>query len=118
MDIEPLNTVQWLDLVKHHIDATTDAQLADALCVMPQTISQQRHRQHTMGVTQALRIAHILGLPQLAVIACAALDTYAKDPKSRLEWTACWHREIPPDFKATPEARKPQIDRSRAPRPR
>lgn len=116
--IEPLTTVDWLNLVKAHIEARTDSQLADTLGIKRQTVSQQRARIHTMGMTQAIRTAHILQLPELAVIACAAIETYAKDRKARLEWRALWQREIPADFKPTPKAHEPQIDRSRAPRPR
>lgn len=89
--IEPLKTVQWLDLVKARTGALTDADLARKLGVKKQTISAQRLGKHTQEPLQALRTARLLELCPIVVIAAACWER-AKDETVKLEWALVYHR--------------------------
>ena len=82
--IEPLKTVQWLDLVKARTGALTDADLARKLGIKKQTISAQRLRKHTQEPLQALRTARLLELCPILVIAAACYER-AKDEEIKSE---------------------------------
>ncbi len=89
--IEPLKTVQWLDLVKARTGALTDADLARKLGIKKQTISAQRLGRHTQEPLQALRTARLLELCPILVIA-AACHERAKDEEIKSEWACVYLR--------------------------
>lgn len=87
----PPTTIDWLDLVKTKIGARTDSQLAGALCIKPQTVSQQRKGKHKQQPLQALRTARVLGLSPMAVIAAACCESSTKE-SDKIEWAAVYRQ--------------------------
>lgn len=89
--LTPPKTVQWLDMVKAKIGTKTDAELARALGIKKQTISQQRKEKHTQEPLQALRTARILEICPIIVIAAACWER-ARDEAVKSEWAILYYR--------------------------
>lgn len=89
--IQPLKTVQWLDLVKAKTGAISDAEIARRLGVKKQTVSAQRLGKHTQEPLQALRTARLLELCPILVIAAACWER-AKEPEIKSEWALVYSR--------------------------
>lgn len=87
----PPKTVQWLEMVKDKTGAKTDADLARALGIKKQTISQQRKGKHTQEPLQALRTARIMEICPIIVIAAACWER-AKDDAVKSEWATLYYR--------------------------
>ena len=80
-----MNTIDILEATRTHLGITSDYALAKALCVTQTSISNYKMRRSIMDDDVALRIADILGLNPLAVIAMANSER-AKTPEMQARW--------------------------------
>ena len=65
----PVKTVQYLDAAKRALGIESDYALAQHLDMTPQAVSKLRNRPLVMSNTTAAKIAEILGVDPLKVIA-------------------------------------------------
>lgn len=87
----PLTTIEWIEQVRIKINAKSDIDIARALKIKKQTISQQLLKQHTQMPLQALRIARILEISPILVIACACWEL-ARNEEDKFEWQVVFSR--------------------------
>ena len=80
-----MNTLEYLDAVKAKAGITSDYQLAQLLESSTPVISQYRTRKRTMDDYTAARVAELLGIEELEIIAQANAER-EKDAKKRAYW--------------------------------
>lgn len=80
-----MNTIDLLEATRTHLGITSDYALAKALRVTPTSIANYTRRRSIMDDDVALRIADILNLSPLAVIAMANSER-AKTPEMKARW--------------------------------
>lgn len=74
-----MNTVQYLDFAKKHLGLPSDYALAKRLEVTPQAISKLRQGHQVMGNTIAAKLAELLGVETIKVIADLELERGTND---------------------------------------
>lgn len=79
-------TVQWLDAVKARLDLPSDYAAAKALNVTRSAVSKYRLGRSVFDEKTCIRVAEILGVDPLEVIASARVES-AKDAQTRNVWT-------------------------------
>ncbi|PRE65488.1 hypothetical protein C6P96_08485 [Burkholderia multivorans] len=79
-------TVQWLDAVKTRLDLPSDYAAAKTLGVTRSAVSAYRNGRSVFDEKTCIRVAEILGVDPLEVIASARVES-AKDAQTRTVWT-------------------------------
>lgn len=80
---------EYLDAVKKRLDLPSDYAAAKALGVTPSAISKYRLGRASFDDLTCLRVAEILGVDEIEVIA-AANAARANDPRIRRVWENVW----------------------------
>lgn len=83
--IEPIKTIQWLNLVAEKTQSKSNNDLSKYLKISRQTVSQQKLGQHAQEPLQALRTAEILEIAPIIVIACSCWER-TKDETAKAKW--------------------------------
>ncbi|WP_186113239.1 helix-turn-helix transcriptional regulator [Burkholderia gladioli] len=78
-------TIEWLDAAKARLDLQSDYAAAKALGVTRSTISGYRTGRSVFDEKTCIRVAEILGIDPLEVIASARVES-AKDAETRGVW--------------------------------
>ncbi|WP_246791777.1 DUF3693 domain-containing protein [Burkholderia perseverans] len=78
-------TVDYLDAIKARLDLPSDYAVAKALHLTRAAVSKQRLGHSAFDETTALRVADILGLDPMEVIASAHIER-ARDEETRRLW--------------------------------
>ncbi|WP_423197158.1 HTH cro/C1-type domain-containing protein [Cupriavidus sp. H19C3] len=84
-------TLEYVDAVKVRLDLPSDYAIAKALCVSRQAVSQYRQGKAAFDDLTAVRVAEILGLNPMEVIAAANRER-AKSDDARRVWTGLFDR--------------------------
>ncbi|NUO87677.1 MAG: hypothetical protein HOQ37_16410 [Cupriavidus sp.] len=84
-------TLEYLDAVKVKLDLPSDYALAKALCVTRGGVSSYRTGRSYLDDLTAVRVAEILGLNPMEVIAAANLER-SKNEDARLVWSGLFDR--------------------------
>lgn len=71
-------TADFLNDIQAAYGLTSDYQLAKKLGVTPQSIANYRHGRSFFSDEVALKVAHLLELDPLMILACANADRYAR----------------------------------------
>jgi transcriptional regulator with XRE-family HTH domain len=79
----------YLDAVKKRLDLPSDYAAAKALGVTPSAISKYRLGRASFDDLTCLRVAEILGIDEIEVIAAANAQR-ANDPRIRRVWENVW----------------------------
>lgn len=79
-------TIEWLDAVKARLDLPSDYAAAKALGVTRGAVSKYRNQLSVFDEKTCIRVAEILGVDPLEVIASARVES-AKDAQTRTVWT-------------------------------
>ncbi|MDR5883579.1 hypothetical protein [Caballeronia sp. LZ032] len=82
-------TVDYLDEVKAHLDLPSDYAVAKALHVTRAAVSSYRVGRTSFDNLTALRVAEILNIQAIEVIAAANIER-AKDSETRSLWENAW----------------------------
>jgi hypothetical protein len=82
-------TVQYLDAVKRRLDLPSDYAIAKALGLTRAAVSKQRNGDSSFDDLTAVRVAEILGLDPMEVIAACNAER-ARDDDARRVWERLW----------------------------
>lgn len=85
------NTPEWLGLVAQQYDAKSKAALARLLSVSRSSVSQQQHGIYSISIQTAVKIADLLGVYPMLVIASTMHDQ-ARTTEERKFWEAVYAR--------------------------
>lgn len=82
-------TIQYLDAIKEALDLPSDYAAAKHLHVTRAAVSRYRNGEGAFDDTTALRVAEILGIEPMEVIAAANAER-ARDEETRHLWERAW----------------------------
>ncbi|WP_454710700.1 helix-turn-helix domain-containing protein [Cupriavidus nantongensis] len=84
-------TLEYVDAVKIKLDLPSDYAIAKALCVTRAAISSYRTGRSYFDDLTAVRVAEVLGINPMEVIAAANRER-AKSEDARKVWSGLWNR--------------------------
>lgn len=85
------STLEYIDAVKIKLDLPSDYAVAKALCVTRAAVSSYRNGRTYLDDLTAVRVAEILEINPMEVIA-AANSERAKSEDARRVWSGLWDR--------------------------